>query len=194
MGTEKGKEMKKIDVLKRSVVGVCAATLLTGLCVAPAFAVGVKAGGTDTAVPVTVDATNLQVSATVPTVIPLSFNASTGAVVTPTDTKIDATGGIAAVKVTNLVATAPTAGLTFAADKSPLTSNQMFLSVGGNVVTATKAAVVTPIKVDNTPIAIDAGFGTLSGATLKAIAGGTTASPAALFNLTMTLALDIPTA
>lgn len=30
--------MKKIEVLKRSVVGVCAATLLTGLCVAPAFA------------------------------------------------------------------------------------------------------------------------------------------------------------
>lgn len=56
--------MKKIEVLKRSVVGVCAATLLTGLCVAPAFAAATDKT-VDTAVTLNTEAA--QIDVTVPT-------------------------------------------------------------------------------------------------------------------------------
>ncbi len=91
--------MRKIDVLKRSVVGVCAATLLTGLCVAPAFAAGSvdasaavdKANGTgNTTVQVKSEVANI--TATVPTKITVSI-APNGTMTFPASTDFKITAG-----------------------------------------------------------------------------------------------------
>lgn len=187
--------MKKIDLLKRSFVGVCAATLLTGLCVAPAFAAGNVTVAGDTpqtaSTPVTIDAKDLQVSVTIPTAVPVVLQGET--VTLPTNLQIDATGK-AAVKVTKIQADALMSGLTLADTQANLTDNNMFFSVQGNPLSATEtapdAAKAIPI---GSALALSADFGTLKGSVLSSMMTGTTSSPATLFNLKWTIALDAAT-
>ena len=74
--------MSKLTNLKKGIVGVCAATMLTGLCAAPAFAVTDKTiqGSNNTAATGTssVDVTaTINISATVPTTLPISITNDT---------------------------------------------------------------------------------------------------------------------
>lgn len=78
--------MSKMTNLKKGVVGVCAATMLTGLCAVPAFAAEVsptnKTEGTASS-SVTVlgtDISGVQLSATVPSSVPLLVNVKDGIV------------------------------------------------------------------------------------------------------------------
>ena len=90
--------MSKLTNLKKGIVGVCAATMLTGLCAAPAFAVTDKTiqGSNNTAATGTssVDVTaTINISATVPTTItgPGDFsigNTTKGFDVALTDVKV----------------------------------------------------------------------------------------------------------
>lgn len=54
--------MSKMSNLKKGVIGVCAATMLTGLCAVPAFALGDNSGDTS----VTVKTDDLQYNVTMP--------------------------------------------------------------------------------------------------------------------------------
>lgn len=91
--------MSKMSNLKKGVVGVCAATMLTGLCAVPAFATPTIGDGTSGTTPgangldpatatssvgLSAADVELQISATVPQTIPLGIDSS-GALVTPTD-------------------------------------------------------------------------------------------------------------
>ena len=69
----------RFNYIKRGLVGVCAATMLTGLCAGSAFAAATAQGGET---PVTVDTGNINLSVTVPTA---PVKASVGADGTFTD-------------------------------------------------------------------------------------------------------------
>ena len=56
--------MSKMTNLKKGVVGVCAATMLTGLCAVPAFA---AADNESAATPVTLNTEAINISVTIPT-------------------------------------------------------------------------------------------------------------------------------
>lgn len=86
--------MSKLTNLKKGVVGVCAATMLTGLCAVPAFAAGSTpdeptdldyAAGTSTDVKAELADTNI--SATVPTTISAKID-STGKIFFPTTAQL----------------------------------------------------------------------------------------------------------
>ena len=195
MAWKKGKIMSvckgRFDYIKRGIVGVCAATLLTGIVAAPAFAAVEVSGSTsqEVSTPVTIDAKDLQVSVTVPTGVPVALNGDT--VTLPTDLKIEATGK-AAVKVTNIQAKNAVSSLVFASAKTDLAANNVYFSVAGNAVTDTAVAPITAIPIGSA-LSLDADFGQLSGTVLDAMVKGTTAAPAKLFDLTWTIGLDTTT-
>lgn len=80
--------MSKMSNLKKGVVGVCAATMLTGMCAVPAFAGPETVAPTDktegtASSSVTVlgtDISGVQLSATVPSSVPLLVNVTDGTV------------------------------------------------------------------------------------------------------------------
>ena len=98
--------MSKLTNLKKGVVGVCAATMLTGLCAVPAFAEnaasaangGTLSGGKGTT-QVSIQSQNDQISATVPSTIKLVVGSDKN-FVAPTDAKITNTGTLVSVQVT----------------------------------------------------------------------------------------------
>lgn len=101
----------RFNYIKKGIVGVCAATMLTGLCAGAAFAApGVEAGtpgtiasgGTSTTA-VKAEAADAQISVTVPTSVTASVD-STGVMTFPDSTKfqITATNASWPVKVTAL--------------------------------------------------------------------------------------------
>lgn len=95
----------RFNVLKKGIVGVCAATLLTGLCVVPAFAA-------DKATQIyTLDSTAAQISVTVPTGDVKAVLATDGSLTLPSLTltngslapvfisKVEVSGANAAIKL-----------------------------------------------------------------------------------------------
>lgn len=103
--------MSKMTNLKKGVVGVCAATMLTGLCAVPAFAEnvasatngGTLSGGKGTT-QVSIQSQNDQISATVPSEIKLVVG-SDKSFVAPTTAKIINTGTLVSVKVSSVQVT-----------------------------------------------------------------------------------------
>lgn len=103
--------MSKLTNLKKGVVGVCAATMLTGLCAVPAFAEnaasaangGTLSGGKGTT-QVSIQSQNDQISATVPSTIKLVVGSDKN-FVAPTDAKITNTGTLVSVKVSSVQVT-----------------------------------------------------------------------------------------
>ncbi|MDB1806624.1 hypothetical protein ABG957_10915 [Eggerthella lenta] len=103
--------MSKMTNLKKGVVGVCAATMLTGLCAVPAFAEnaasatngGTLSGGKGTT-QVSIQSQNDQISATVPSAIKLVVGSDKN-FVAPTDAKITNTGTLVSVKVSSVQVT-----------------------------------------------------------------------------------------
>lgn len=135
----------KISNLKKGVVGVCAATMLAGMCAAPAFA-GTTSGNTEVtggtgASEVTVKS-NVQVSATVPTTIPLVLDSS--GFTAPTFTFDNTTVGygiqLKSVRITNAVADN---GLTVKEDAAAISEkNQLRLKVADKTNAGNTNAVI----------------------------------------------------
>lgn len=135
----------KISNLKKGVVGVCAATMLAGMCAAPAFA-GTTSGNTEVtggtgASEVTVKS-NVQVSATVPTTIPLVLDSS--GFTAPTFTFDNTTVGygiqLKSVQITNAVADN---GLTVKEDAAAISEkNQLRLKVADKTNAGNTNAVI----------------------------------------------------
>lgn len=116
----------KFTNLKRGIAGVCAATLLTGMCVAPAFADntasaennGAVTGGQGTTA-VTIQSQSDQISATVPSAVKLVVGADKN-FVSPTDAKITNTGSLMAIGVKSVKATV-SSGASLVSDLSSAT-------------------------------------------------------------------------
>lgn len=186
--------MSKLTNLKKGVVGVCAATMLTGLCAVPAFADGgavdVSGDSSQTSsTPVTIDAKDLQVSVTLPTAVPVALSGDT--VTVPQNLQIDAAGK-ASIKVTSIKAVNGMTDLSFAAaGGAGMAANSMFFSVQGNALTTDAVTPATGKEIPiGSPIALVADFGTLNGKVLSSMMDGTTVAPAKLFDLEWTVALD----
>lgn len=103
--------MSKMSNLKKGVVGVCAATMLTGLCAVPAFADnaadatngGVLAGGQGTTA-VSIQSQNDQISATVPSSVKMVVGTDKQ-FIAPTTAEIENTGALTPVSVKSVKAT-----------------------------------------------------------------------------------------
>lgn len=132
--------MSKMSNLKKGVVGVCAATMLTGMCAVPAFAeVGVTnpesatsiESGTTSDTDVSIEAAATQISATVPTSVMASVD-STGEMTFPdsTEFQIKATNSSWPVKVSKLEVKAGT-GYSLKAENSLAASKDIYLAIGG---------------------------------------------------------------
>lgn len=150
--------MKKSN-LKKGLVGICAATMLTGLCAAPAFA-AVNAGAQGTAfdaatgegqtkVQATIDDT--QVTATVPTTLPVVVGVG-GAFTTATDAVITNTSNynlhIASIEAT------PASGITLKASGDTVAAgdaNAVKLSI------KSAATGATDVDMGASPISLTAG-------------------------------------
>lgn len=107
----------KISNLKKGVVGVCAATMLTGLCAVPAFAENTQSatnGGAVTSgkgtTEVSIQSQSDQISATVPSAIKLVVGNDKQFIV-PTDAEIANTGALIPVSVKSVKATVGTGTL-----------------------------------------------------------------------------------
>lgn len=137
----------KITNLKKGVVGVCAATMLTGLCAVPAFATDIKDGATTGSSSVTVE-TNIQMSATVPTTIPMQINNDGVAVPNSSVLKIQNLTKNYGIKVTNVKATIVDSNMTLSSDGTSLASNQLALAVD-------KTGGSSPVFVDTTEKPLD---------------------------------------
>ena len=102
--------MSKISNLKKGVVGVCAATMLTGMCAVPAFAADGPLTATDGAYSADTNTTTVsatvssQVSATIPTIVP-AYIGTSGAIQFPDNMSI-ATDSVTAMKITGVQAKA----------------------------------------------------------------------------------------
>lgn len=158
----------KFTNLKRGIAGVCAATLLTGMCVVPAFAAGsvekpeaatnITSGAVDAASTVIkAQAEAAQISATVPTTVVASVDAA-GVLTFPesTDFAITATNASWPVKVSDLKVTVET-GYTLTA--TPAKSKDLSLSLDGVALTAdsnsTAIANLKQTDAGSTPIGIN---------------------------------------
>lgn len=118
--------MSKMTNLKKGVVGVCAATMLAGMCAVPAFAENTESatnGGTVTdgkgTTTVSIQTQNDQISATVPSSVKMVVG-NDKQFIAPTDAKIANTGALIPVSVKSVKATVSdgtlAADLTSAAD------------------------------------------------------------------------------
>lgn len=161
--------MSKMTNLKKGVVGVCAATMLTGLCAVPAFATEIKDGATTGSSSVTVE-TNIQMSATVPTTIPMEINNDGVAVPDASALKIQNLTKNYGITVTNVKATIVDSKMTLSSTGADLVSNQLALAVD-------KSGGTTPVFVDTAGKTLDW--------SIDASADGTTAKEIS-FSLTPT--------
>lgn len=115
----------RFNYIKRGLVGVCAATMLTGLCAGTAF--GATGDPMETPVKIAGDAGGFQISATVPSAIPVSFNES-GAFVSPTEAKFSNTGDHISLAVTGATISASPKVALVAKDGS-LGTDEMWMTV-----------------------------------------------------------------
>lgn len=135
--------MSKISNLKKGIVGVCAATMLTGLCAVPAFAasevsesgsVDIGTGAATTVVTALTEVGNI--SATVPTKVVLSV-APSGELTFPTENfKIHINDGNWPMKVSKLVV-APDSAFTLAtSDAFSEVDSNLYLALNGTALAA----------------------------------------------------------
>lgn len=123
----------KISNLKKGVVGVCAATMLAGMCAVPAFAAASDGVVDKTTGAATSDVTvtnNTQFSATVPTTLAFVMK-DDGTVTVPTNAKISNSSVGTAIHVTNMEIKDNT--LNLATSASALTGNNAAYMTVNNV-------------------------------------------------------------
>lgn len=168
----------RFNYIKRGLVGVCAATMLTGLCAGTAFGVedaplkttdGAYGDSSNTT---TVSATvSSQVSATIPTAVP-AYIKTDGTLQFP-DSMLIKTDSITAMKITGVKATA-LGNVKLAADTTGNTANTvaMKLTVGSEAqfglegaVSAEKALTTSLVKGSDVAIALEGSISNVTGAT-----------------------------
>lgn len=129
----------RFNYIKRGLVGVCAATMLTGLCAGAAFGDVNVTGGLDVTgtsdTSVVVDKANLtgaQISATVPSSAPVSFSVAGGALTGPNtvDFAIKDSGSTAGLKITGIAVTDTSSLLESYNESANPTSGKMMMQIG----------------------------------------------------------------
>ncbi|HIW77299.1 MULTISPECIES: hypothetical protein [Gordonibacter] len=129
----------KFTNLKRGIAGVCAATLLTGMCVAPAFAAAVTPsvsnGGVDSsnAAKTTINAqVDGQLSATVPTTLTVGISSADGSLIFPADSElyIENTSSAYGIHVVSIEASAGSLLDQSSAFASSTAANAAWLKIG----------------------------------------------------------------
>lgn len=181
--------MSKMTNLKKGVVGVCAATMLAGMCAVPAFAADGDATikgdtATEASSAVSIDASEIQISVNVPTSTALGI--SSGEVVSPknfTITNSDATFGM---KITGVkVAESPLITPVSAAPEG----NQVQLKIAADDGVATDFDKFDKAVAANgsTTLEFSGTYGSLTGNALNAALDGSQ-----VFSLVWTVGLDKP--
>ncbi|WP_278853035.1 hypothetical protein [Gordonibacter pamelaeae] len=129
----------RFNYIKRGLVGVCAATMLTGLCAGTAFGATVTPGvnngaiGADNTASTVVSAqVDGQLSATVPTSLTVAVKSDDGSLVFPEDKKlyIENTSSAYAVHVVSIEATTGTLLNAESAYPSSSAANAAWLKIG----------------------------------------------------------------
>ena len=140
----------KISNLKKGVVGVCAATMLTGLCAAPAFAAdGVvspsdktEGAATSSVTVLGTDVSGVQLSATVPTSIPLAVDVTNGTVSSSnTELKVINTGSTFGLNVKSVKVT--DGGKAFIANEATPAAGKLNIKVSTTADDASASIVTT---------------------------------------------------
>lgn len=205
--------MSKFTGLKKGIVGVCAATLLTGMMVAPAFAavagsvtgtvdVNDGAGGVAAADGVTnigLDASqvDLQISATVPQKVTLAID-NTGALVLPTsDLTIQNGSTIVPLVLTTVTAsTVADAPITLVKDAATLGAGELSLSItptAGTAIDLKDGLSNGTIKIatsDSAAFKLDGKLGSINSTLLKSIADMNKTGVINFVDVTWTVAPD----
>lgn len=143
----------RFNYIKKGIVGVCAATMLTGLCAGAAFA-DVQSAGTAESVDsgtgkiatnVSVQSEVANISATVPTSVTVSI-APSGALTFPasTDFKIHVNADCWPLKVSEL-AVATETGFTLAETDTLTEANNLYLTLNGTALKAAAADNATAV-------------------------------------------------
>ena len=140
--------MSKMTNLKKGVVGVCAATMLAGMCAVPAFAVvpDVTPGSNETVASGSAAAAKTeisaktdaaQISATVPTAVVASVDAA-GALTLPDSTAFVSTVGNDSwpVKVSALDVAVENSGALQTSEAGVDAADKLYLAIGGKHLTA----------------------------------------------------------
>ena len=211
----------RFNYIKRGLVGVCAATMLTGLCAAPAFAAtgsiskdnsnfndssngGLSATTADTAVGIDPAQVDLQISATVPQGVSVGID-NTGALALPTDSiAIKNTSTIVPLVLTTVTINATGSPVTLV-DASPA-AGQLALTLenasNGNIVLSKglkDGTVKIPVQSGDVAGSVEykltGSMGAATPALFKAIADAQTGNTNAnLVSITWTVAADTTTA
>ena len=116
----------RFNYIKRGIVGVCAATMLTGLCAGSAFA------ATESSVTLNKDSTALQIDVKVPTELPITIDKTTGVQMPNTGISITNNNKAIAIAVEKATISAPATNLALVekpAAGASLTANQMWMTV-----------------------------------------------------------------
>lgn len=205
----------RFNYIKRGLVGVCAATMLTGLCAGAAFAAvpSIPADTSDTTpgahgladatakstVGLDASSVELQISATVPQTIPLGIGAD-GGLVTPADKVTVKNTSIVPLKISGITASK-------AAD-SPVDLVAQNTSEAGKVwITLTNASTVIDLSVgtsagdfklaaqnDTVKFDIAGGMGSLTPAMLGKIKAANGTGVISFADITWTVSVDEATA
>ncbi|MBC2888797.1 hypothetical protein [Gordonibacter massiliensis (ex Traore et al. 2017)] len=203
----------RFNYIKRGLVGVCAATMLTGLCAGTAFALEATNGESTTGGGLASDASasstvslgkddvTANISATVPTTLPVAvadgvFTAPTGASITNTSTGYG-------VKVTGVSILNKNTNLNLIESTGTLAGNDMWMTLAAgsdttSVIDLGLASIPTPnadvwklgtTEADKTiNIKVEGAMGALSGALLSGILDGTSNT---LFEVSWTISPDL---
>ena len=147
----------RFNYIKKGIVGVCAATMLTGLCAGAAFGTDIKDGATTGTSSVKVTS-NIQISATVPTTIGMSITNDGITVPDSSVLKIQNLTKNYGITVTNVQASIVGTGFTLSSDGQSLANNQLALAVD-------KTGGSAPVYVDTTKKDLDWGIAASSDGT-----------------------------
>ena len=181
----------RFNYIKRGLVGVCAATMLTGLCAGTAFATDAELnattgaygdGSNTTKVSATVSS---QVSASIPTVVP-AYIKTNGEIQFPNSVVIS-TDSITAMKITGVKATA-LGNVTLAADTTGNVANTvaMKLTVGSESEFGLESAV-DAAKDLTTPLVKGSDVAIGLNGSISNVTGASTVTALDLVNLTWTI-------
>ncbi|RDB60800.1 hypothetical protein C1878_13215 [Gordonibacter sp. 28C] len=116
----------RFNYIKKGIVGVCAATMLTGLCAGAAF------GATESKVTLNKDSSALQIDVTVPTELPVTIDKTAGVQMPTTGISITNNNKAIEIAVEKATIASPASNLLLTekpADGTSLTTNQMWMTL-----------------------------------------------------------------
>ena len=201
----------RFNYIKRGLVGVCAATMLTGLCAGTAFAEPTIGSGTSATDPGTngldpVSAKSivglnaaevqLQISATVPQSIPLGISAN-GGLVTPSDKVVVTNTSIVPLKISSITAVKATNSPVDLAVKDTSEAGKVWITLtnGSNVIDLSTGTTVGDFKLaakDSTvEFDVAGGMGALTPTMLAKIQAANGTGTIDFADVTWTISADV---